>query len=447
VRVLIDSGSYHALNVGDVAMLQAAVGRLRELWPQASISAITNAPATLALCCPAVEPVPLAGRVAWTTDRFLGRADELLPSFVRAALNHIENALRRWWPAGLAVFIAIKSAAARRDDYAAAHHYIQAIRRADLVIATGAGVFTDAFLENAHGVLTTLTLAQRYGVPTVLTGQGLGPVANQTLRRRMSEVLPRVELIALRERHESLRLLHELGVAADRVMVTGDDALEMAHRAARADPGDASGINLRVAGYAGTSSRDIAVLRSALRRAAAQLAAPLVAVPIAHHPDCHDGVAIRDVIADDPSREAIVTLPTPADAIAQVSRCRVVVTGSYHAAVFALAQGIPVVAVAASDYYVQKFAGLADLFPGGCGVIVLADADADTALERAVVAAWNSAPTTRETLLHAAAAQIAQGRAAYRRLRAITRYRREARRSGAGAGECSVVADGAGLSA
>jgi hypothetical protein len=31
MRILIDSGSYHALNVGDVAMLQTGIERLREL--------------------------------------------------------------------------------------------------------------------------------------------------------------------------------------------------------------------------------------------------------------------------------------------------------------------------------------------------------------------------------------------------------------------------------
>src|SRR4051812_8656680 len=101
----------------------------------------------------------------------------------------------------------------------------------------------------------------------------------------------------------------------DRVMVTGDDALEMAHRAAVAETGDAIGVNVRLAGYAGTSDHVVAVVRPAVQRAAARLSAPLVAIPIAHHPDCHDGVAIRDVIADDPTHAAVVTLPTPEDTI------------------------------------------------------------------------------------------------------------------------------------
>jgi colanic acid/amylovoran biosynthesis protein len=421
MHILIDSGSYHALNVGDVAMLQAAVLRLSHLLPNASIAAVTNAPATLAVHCPGVEAVPLAGRVAFLTDRFAGRADEVLPAAWRARLERLEDGFRRQSPSGLSWFIAAKRAIALRHDWSAPHDYVDAIRRADLVVASGAGVFTDAFLENAQGVLTTLELARQFGVPTALMGQGLGPVANQTLRAKMAAVLPRVDLIALRERSESLRLLETLGVSPEKVVVTGDDAIEMANRHTPDALGAAIGVNLRIAGYAGTSGRAIEVIRPAVQEARRQLGAALVAIPIAHHPDCHDGVAIRQVLSDHASEEPLVELNTPVDAIVQTSRCRVVVTGSYHAAVFALAQGIPVVALAATQYYRDKFAGLAELFPHGCTIVALDRADAQAALKSAIVDAWNDAPVLRDSLLQAAARQIAQGRDAYRRLASLAR--------------------------
>ena len=57
--------------------------------------------------------------------------------------------------------------------------------------------------------------------------------------------------------------------------------------------------------------------------------------------------------------------------IKQTARCRVVVTGAYHAAVFALAQGIPVVCLSNSPYYLAKFQGLEDLFGSGCTIVTL----------------------------------------------------------------------------
>jgi colanic acid/amylovoran biosynthesis protein len=96
----------------------------------------------------------------------------------------------------------------------------------------------------------------------------------------------------------------------------------------------------------------------------------------------------------------------------------VVVTGSYHAAVFALAQGIPVVALVSSTYYEQKFAGLSELFAGGCTPVAL-DTRVDVTIPSTVIAAWDRAPDLRRSLLQAAAWQVEQGRAAYQRLAAI----------------------------
>jgi polysaccharide pyruvyl transferase WcaK-like protein len=420
MRILIDSGSYHCLNLGDVAMLQAGIERLRALWPHASIAVITNAPKALALHCPGVRPVLLAGRVAFRSDRLLGRADRLLPRRLSAALSAIHHRVRQRWPAILAATIACKRALALRRDCLAASAYVRAMKRADLVVATGAGVFTDAFVENATGVLDTLDFAAQRNVPTAAFGQGMGPASNPILRRRMSEVLPRLELIALRERRESMQLLEALGVHADRVMVTGDEAIEMASRGARSEIGGAIGINVRVAGYAGVTASAIDVIRPALQRAANRLDAPLVAVPIAHHSDCHDGAAIRDLLAGSAdSSSPVVGLDTPAKAIAEVSRCRVVVTGSYHAAVFALAQGIPVVAIAATRYYLDKFMGLSELFGGGCAIVSLPSPGASLDLEAAIVEAWTSAPGRREHLLQAADAQIKRAKLAYRLLGSI----------------------------
>ena len=42
VRVAIDPGSHHVLNLGDVAMLQVAVKRLGEIWPGAHIDVLTT---------------------------------------------------------------------------------------------------------------------------------------------------------------------------------------------------------------------------------------------------------------------------------------------------------------------------------------------------------------------------------------------------------------------
>ena len=420
MHILIDSGSYHCLNVGDVAMLQIGVERLRSLWPDASIAAVTNAPETLARHCAGVQPVPLVGRVVFLSDRLFGRADQFFPRAIRETLGRVQEHVRRDWPSGLGALIAAKRALTLRQDFAAPRAYVNAVKRADLVVGTGAGVFADAFVENAMGVLATLEFAQKQHVPTALMAHGMGPVSDAALKRHMARVLPRLTLMTLREHRESMRLIKSLGMARDHVAVTGDDAVELANRRARPQLGDAIGVNVRVAAYSGVGGSAIDVIRPAVHRAAGLLAAPLVPVPIAHHPNCHDGIAIQSVLAGYSNAPVpFMELNTPAKAIDQVSRCRIVVTGSYHAAVFALAQGIPAVALTATPYYANKFSGLAELFPGGCEMVALSDSDPAIALESAIGRAWANAPLLREPLLRAARGQIDTARAAYRRLASL----------------------------
>ena len=64
----------------------------------------------------------------------------------------------------------------------------------------------------------------------------------------------------------------------------------------------------------------------------------------------------------------------------QVGRCRIVVSGAYHVAVFALAQGIPVVGLSSSRYYDDKFEGLAAMFGTGLELVRLDGDDVEDRL-------------------------------------------------------------------
>ena len=93
------------------------------------------------------------------------------------------------------------------------------------------------------------------------------------------------------------------------------------------------------------------------------------------------------------------------------------VTGSYHGAVFAMAQGIPVVALANSPYYLHKMTGLADQFGVGCEVVQLDQPKVATRLRTAINLTWSDADRVGPPLLRAAAAQIQRSRSAYALLR------------------------------
>jgi polysaccharide pyruvyl transferase WcaK-like protein len=99
-----------------------------------------------------------------------------------------------------------------------------------------------------------------------------------------------------------------------------------------------------------------------------------------------------------------------------VGRCRLVVTGSYHAAVFALAQGIPAVTLSNSRYYDGKFTGLAEMFGVGCRVVRLGEVDALQRLRGALDELWETGAGLRDLLLRSAVDQIARSQATYQRV-------------------------------
>ena len=72
VRVVVDTalntGAAEYSNVGDVAMLQAGVRRLRRLWPSARIEVRTESPSNLALFCPGTVPVRGPGSELWVVE-------------------------------------------------------------------------------------------------------------------------------------------------------------------------------------------------------------------------------------------------------------------------------------------------------------------------------------------------------------------------------------------
>lgn len=363
MRIVIEHGEHQHRNRGDVAMLQVAVDRLRSLWPHAEIAVVTGDPEALADLVPGTVPIRLtSGRVSRVLRR--GGTDPL---------------------AG-----------------------------ADLLAAIGGGYLTDVDPEQTERVLGTLERAQAQGIPCVMFGQGIGPLRDPALRALATRVLPGCALIALRESVTGEALLAELGVPGDRVTVTGDDAIPLARAGAPAALGEGLGVNHRLASYLETDDAETQVIRAAVHSAAFERGATLIPIPVSEWDDDRPGTArITDgyPLVEHPDAPSA----PPQWAIARLDRARLVVTSTYHLAVFALSRGIPAVCVASSDYYRHKFQGLANLFGTGCTVVDMDGADPGAALLAAIDVLWEGADMLRPGLLAAADRQIALGEAAYAR--------------------------------
>ena len=138
--------------------------------------------------------------------------------------------------------------------------FLDAIDRADLVVVNGAGVITDAFRENALGILTTLDLATRRGIPTALLGQGLGPIEDPVLGSGRQRCFLTSGIIGVRESRTSVPLSSPWGCARKSVCDWrrrgGAGVFGMAWRGLTGCSSGVPkiGVNVRVAGYAAVAS-------------------------------------------------------------------------------------------------------------------------------------------------------------------------------------------------
>ena len=427
MRILIENSGYELRNMGDVAMLQVAVGRLQRAFPDAQLQVLTKDPQRLQRYCPGTLPLDAYGRNALLEARVSPVA---WPARVARATQWGERGVRRRFLGVLrrrAARLAARQSETGRDrtlgqNQKAVNDFWRALREADVFIGTGGGYLTQAFEEHALSVCDGLLFSARHGKVTALMGQGIGPIKGRLLGAAAHQALSCLDLLTLREGVTGLPLCRKLGVPSERMMVTGDDAIELCRQLAVPTELVALGINVRVSGYSGVTPAQLIGLRQTLVGLSQELKAPLLGTPISTYEVESDSDSIarllqgEHVLLDDGH-----TIASPAEAIAQIGRCRVVVTGSYHAGVFALSQGIPVVALAASSYYVDKFTGLAAQFEIGCHIIALDSRDWEGSLQNAVRGFWATDDSLSQSLEKAAHTQIQSSLDAYDRLFKIIR--------------------------
>jgi colanic acid/amylovoran biosynthesis protein len=414
MNIVVEPGSYTCMNMGDVAMMQVCASRLAALWPGAKIGIVTQAPERLAVFCPDALPIIESGKEYWFEDKLFGTRLNFLPSALQAALRGSETSLRDRWPVAVSSLLATKRRL-KRIDSKGLFGFVRAVAHSDLVVASGMGMVNDEFRNRALQMLATLEMANQQGIPTAMLCQGLGPVSDPELLAAMKKVLQKARVISLRESVHGQQVLNAIDYPPDRVMLAGDDGVQLAFENRANTLGNSIGVNLRVAKYSQIEMDLVSTMRQALNSVATRLGNLFIPVPILFRDDS-DLKTAAALVSGYEDRTCGAPVMTPLDVIQRIGRCRVMVTGSYHGAVFALGQGIPAIAVAKSPYYLGKFEGLQKQFGDGCQLIDWSDRIDAEDLIRAIDCAWTSAARLRLTLLKCAEAQICNATDAYWRL-------------------------------
>ena len=192
----------------------------------------------------------------------------------------------------------------------------------------------------------------------------------------------------------------------------------MAYKLRRQEMGRCIGVNIRASEYSGVGETRAVyfVSPSSWQRSFARL------LPRSHSEAAGEADAdtIQQVVSGcEDKADLSHNLNSPADVINRIQQCRLVITGSYHAAVFALSSGVAAVCLAKSGYYVDKFQGLADMFGEGCEVVLLDKPDMPNRLRAAVLKCWHSAAQSKPLLLQQAVRQINMGHQAYAKIREL----------------------------
>jgi len=441
MRILLDQAVYDQRNKGNVALLQTAVYRLSELWPDAEIDVLTEAPYSLKLYCPSVNPVSVHPWQNYSSQlqkyNLLNR--HLTRLLLRWLLEFREEIWHRypnlisggWWKKETALLDRsdlTQTGNEKKSRYSeivsetetteqVKNDIVQAVQDADLVVATGGGYLCDPEMKDSVQVFDTLEMAVRLGKKTAMVGQGVGPMEDSEFRLRLSSLLPQIDVILVREPKIAKPLLESLGVDPKRISVTGDDAIEMAYKARATRLGYCIGVNVRLASYTKVESIFVDRIRQTLHRSARKYQAPLMALPTSSNIVETDLEYIRKLL--DGYDNVLIDwrrYDQPLDLIKKIGRCRLVITGAFHPALFALAQGIPAIGFFNSVYSYNKFSALNDEFGPACQILHLEDESFDEKLATAIDTAWTSAEELKSGLFDAALCQIERGQAGYRRI-------------------------------
>ncbi|HTR04522.1 MAG TPA: polysaccharide pyruvyl transferase family protein [Thermoanaerobaculia bacterium] len=247
----------------------------------------------------------------------------------------------------------------------------EAVRRSDLVVIGGGGLFQDyggveagTLLTPRHGGVTfyagPAVLAAAARKPVALHGLGFGPLASPEGRRIVRAVAASAVRVSVRDAG-SRSLLGEIGAPVENVTVSADPAFLLS--SAHVRPEDVLigmgieprspivGVALRPWTQGVDPARWEAAVATALDRLVERTGATLLFVPFERSPWSDDddfAVAsrVRRRLAHGDRAAILSGLLAPPDTASLLGGCDVVLAMRLHAAVFALAAGVPPVALA-----------------------------------------------------------------------------------------------------
>lgn len=236
------------------------------------------------------------------------------------------------------------------------------IQRLDLFILGGGGILFDT---EAEIFLRELEVAREEGVPNMVYAVGVGPLSNESTRKRIKNVLSNVDVITVRER-EAKKTLEEIGVNRE-IIVTADPAFLLEPEPLPKDISEQEpvckkpmliGLSVREPGPA-APNLDPAFYHSLIANAAdfviSRLDASVVFVPMERQVlDVQNSHAVISKMLRPQCAWVLKGEYTPGQLLSYMGRFDFVIGMRLHFLIFAALQGVPFVALP----YASKVSGL-----------------------------------------------------------------------------------------
>jgi polysaccharide pyruvyl transferase WcaK-like protein len=329
---------YHA---GDEAMLDSAIHNLRERG-DVMISVISSTPTDTS----ARYGVRALRRIGFSVDTSDGQRDRQLNQLLADAVD---------------------TTPVRCSNDTALAELIDTLRHADGVIVAGGGNLSSSWPAHVYERVALLFLADRLGVPAVVSGQTIGPNLSKRQSELLGSALGTAKLVGVRER-ASFDLAATLVPAAKHLLLQLDDAWFLGpNRPAPADlesvPGaDWIAVTLNRVVPENSTEELMDGLALTIRAMRAATGAPIMFLPHvgSRSPrstgDVSVGDSLRHRLSDD---EGFTVAPLlGAREIAWLTRrASLVVSTRFHPLVFGLSGGVPALALYQNRYTETKLVG------------------------------------------------------------------------------------------
>ncbi len=364
------------LNMGDTAMAQNIIARLKTINPPTEIVCLSERlDRTLEKL--EVSHVPSLAAYCDHDGIFLKTFYRLVRLLFRSYARRARNAVRAlkalWFlcNAGLHAACGFSLLIDSR-----ARHLLRTMKECDALWASGGGYIGDPwFWGITWPMLVTWAAFKWHRKFVVLTGQQIGPLTGPTRRRLVAHFLRHYVDVSYVRENESAELLGTLGIDSGAVEVLLDDAgtippipEEEAREILSAEVPDMKGkfiaAHYRVAKYNGLrgTGREFA---SFLDFLVEHTGMDVVFVSLSYAESVDDRTAAEEVISRMTHSAAAHVLsgeyePRQIKGIVGLSEFAVGV--SHHFALFSMMMGVPTFCAYKNQYYAHKFRGLTRLF-------------------------------------------------------------------------------------